>query len=77
MSGEQQSSESQANSWKLIYHIFSPNEVRDNEETEPMSIVACLREAKRIKQSLGRDYALKFIKVVNVENPQEYYYLQF
>jgi hypothetical protein len=75
MSEKPMPTRSQPSLWKLVYRILSPNEVRPEEETPPMSFASCQREARLLRDSIWLDYVLLYIKIVNISNLEEEYVL--
>jgi hypothetical protein len=75
MSEKRTQTKSQPSLWKLVYRILSPNELRPEEETPPMSFASCQREARILRDSIWLDYVLLYIKIVNINNLEEEYVL--
>ena len=66
----------QERSWKLVYRILSPNEIRPEEETQPMSLAACQREARLLRDCIWLDYRLLYRKIINGNTQKEEYAFQ-
>jgi hypothetical protein len=64
---------SQPHSWKLVYRILSPNEIRPEEETPPMSLEACRQEARLLRDCIWLDSVLLYLKMVNINNDNDSY----